>query len=269
MREDAACDNLTRVDTLATPLREASGIAASRSHPGILWVHNDGGNENVVFAIDTAGHVNGRVHLLTQETGMDWEDIAVSDCGDRDCIYLADIGDNLANRSTVRILRLHEPDPRTDSVAQITGIFHLRYPDGPHDAEAMFVLPGGRVFVITKGRNGPVALFAYPGQLRADTVTLRHIQDFTPGLVQLPLMATGAAASADGRRIAIRSYSELRFYRPGGGDSLIPVSSPVSLASLLEFQGEGIALAPSGSAFLVGEVGFDTVPPHLSRLTCR
>jgi len=37
-------------------LNEASGLAASRRNPNILWTHNDSGDENRVFAIDANGN---------------------------------------------------------------------------------------------------------------------------------------------------------------------------------------------------------------------
>src|SRR5690606_13009846 len=87
----------------------------------------------------------------------DLEDIAISDCDGKDCLYVADIGDNAARRPFVRILRFPEPDP--DQVDSVTAeIFPMRYPGGPRDAEAIFVLPGERLFVITKGRSAAVAL---------------------------------------------------------------------------------------------------------------
>jgi hypothetical protein len=273
---DITCSAPLRVDTLPAVLSEASGVAASRSHYGTLWVHNDAGSDADLFAIDTLAHLRAAVRInLPSVSGMDFEDIAIAPCGEgkaerADCIYLADIGDNYAQRDFIRVLRFPEPDPAADTLTAEPVIFAMRYPTRSHDAEAIFILPGGRLFVVTKGRNAPVALFAYPGALRADTVTLRHVQDFTPGIVQFPEMVTAAAASADGSRVAIRTYAYLHFYRPGTGDSLISLQpDTIPLAGAGEFQGEGLALTPDGNVFLVGERSLDRTPPPLSRLTCR
>ena len=40
-----------------TPLSEASGLAASRSHHGIFWTHNDSGGGSEVFGIDRARNI--------------------------------------------------------------------------------------------------------------------------------------------------------------------------------------------------------------------
>ena len=44
-------------------LDEASGIAASRNNPGVLWTENDSGNAAVVYAIDPQGRNLGAYAL--------------------------------------------------------------------------------------------------------------------------------------------------------------------------------------------------------------
>src|SRR6266567_2818560 len=55
-------------------LTEASGVAASRNNPNVLWTHNDSGHPGQVFAIDTQGRL-----LATDTTpgNTDNEDIAI------------------------------------------------------------------------------------------------------------------------------------------------------------------------------------------------
>ena len=38
---------------------ECSGVAASLKQPGVLWVHNDSGNEPVIYAITAEGKTRG------------------------------------------------------------------------------------------------------------------------------------------------------------------------------------------------------------------
>jgi hypothetical protein len=265
---DAACSDFVHVATLPRILNEASGIAFSHSRPGILWTHNDGSDPDVIFALDTLGRIVQTVRIETGFNQRDLEDIAVSSCGDHDCIYVADIGDNFAKRNFVRILRVDEPASPADSVLA-PRIFPFRYPDGPHDAEAMFILPGERVFVITKGRNAPVALYRYPGPLRADTVTLEHVQKLSSGLAQLPDMVTAASATPRGDLIAVRTYSRLNLYTLSPDDLLHPATPlPTSLAAAHEAQGEGVTIDGQGRVFLVGEQGLEREPAPLSKLRC-
>jgi glucose/arabinose dehydrogenase len=145
-------------------LVEASGIAVSRRVPGRLWMHNDGSGEPVLFALDTRGSVTGKVSL-SGATVEDWEAVAVGPCPAGSCVYVADIGDNDARRTRITICRLPEPSAGDESVA-VKDVFHATYPDGAHDAEALLITADGRMFVVTKGDAGPVALYRFPQELR-------------------------------------------------------------------------------------------------------
>jgi hypothetical protein len=271
---EAPCDSAVAIASLPTALNEASGAAFSRAHPDLIWTHNDSGTEPYLYAVDTLGAMVHRVAVdepADPENIRDWEDIATAACADGSCIYIADIGDNAATRTVARIVRLREPDidGRPRAAAADVRVFPFRYPDGPRDAEAIFVLPGERVHIVTKGRSGPVALFRYPGQLRDDTVTLEHVRDLTPGLVQLPDQVTGAAVAQDGRNVLIRTYSYLMRYEIGSDGSVAENGTRASLASAGEPQGEAIAWRADGAVFLLGEKGFDRESGVLARLSCR
>ncbi len=131
---------------------ETSGLAMGRRTRGVLWSHNDSGNDAVLFAMDVAGAVRGRVSVPMRM--RDWEDVSAGRCPAGDCLYLADIGDNGARRPHVAVLRV--PEPRVnDSTTLAPEVFTVTYPDGPHNAEAMFVI-GADAFIITKDRVGSV-----------------------------------------------------------------------------------------------------------------
>ena len=55
---------------------EASGLAVSRRDPGLLWSHNDSGSAAVLFALDTAGTMRGRVRVPVKT--RDWEDVSAA-----------------------------------------------------------------------------------------------------------------------------------------------------------------------------------------------
>src|SRR5262245_31146252 len=125
---------------------ESSGLAVSRRTPGVLWTHNDSGSEAVLFAIDTAGRVRGRVRVPVRT--RDWEDVSAGSCPSGDCLYIADIGDNRQSRGRVQIYRVPEPAPE-DGHTAVPEIFEATYNDGPHNAEAMFVA-GSNLFIVTR-----------------------------------------------------------------------------------------------------------------------
>ena len=233
-------------------LPEASGLAASRHASTRLWAHNDSGRP-VLFALDRSGQVTGQVHL-TGAMVEDWEAIAVGPCGTGSCVYVGDIGDNDANRGRVTIYRLREPENPTGTAA-VSEVFHATYPDGAHDAETLLVAEG-RLYIVTKGETGPIAMYRFPAELKAGaTMRLERV-----GESSLPVDAdsriTDGSVSPDGRWIVLRSRSALKFYR---SSELLAgrwqVASSVDVRNLKEPQGEGIAFGLDGTIYLAGEGG--------------
>ena len=96
-------------DVTEIELQEISGIIASRKNHDVLWVHEDGPQTSVV-AINTSGRLLGTLTLTGVQT-VDWEDIAIGPgpVAGVDYLYIADIGDNLAERSSITIYRVPEP----------------------------------------------------------------------------------------------------------------------------------------------------------------
>jgi hypothetical protein len=240
---------------LADEIPEASGAAVSRAYPGVIWTHNDSGGTTELFAIDATGRLIGTRRVDGAEN-VDWEDLSIGPCAGGDCIYIADIGDNEGQRTSIDIYRLAEPDPRAAGPV-VADRFSMRYPDGPRDAEALFVLPPERVFVVTRGRGAPVAIYEYPGPLSGGTtVELRPVRTLTSGPVPRDDQVTAADASADGAWIALRTYTSILLYRTRAlmseGD---PTPVRVSLDALTEVQGEGLAIGSNGALVLVGEGG--------------
>ena len=120
-------------------LPEASGVAVSRRSPGRLWAHNDSGDA-VLVALDTGGSVTGRVRVSGVKVD-DWEAVAVGACPGGSCIYIADIGDNDADRKRITIHRV--PEPSTEDSVAVKDTFHATYPDGAQDAETLIVAQDG------------------------------------------------------------------------------------------------------------------------------
>ena len=209
---------------------EASGLAVSRRNPGVLWSHNDSGNATVLYALDTAGTLIGRV--LVPIRTHDWEDISAARCGLNDCLFLADIGNNKGARQRVQIYRLPEPAPGDTKTAP-PEIFNATYADGPHDAEALFVV-GADLFIVTKDRLG--------GVYRSTLSSSRELTFQRIG--QLGLAAvTDAETSRDGKSVVVRTAHEAVLYRT---DDLIRGRNVpylrIPIGGLREAQGEGVAL---------------------------
>src|SRR5690606_11546671 len=100
-----------RVRTIASEeLTEASGLVASRAHPGVLWLHNDSGDGPRLFALTEQGALLGEVTIEGAQA-HDWEDIALGSGPEagKSYLYIADTGDNGASRDDVQIYRVEEP----------------------------------------------------------------------------------------------------------------------------------------------------------------
>ena len=263
----AACDKYSRGVAWGVVsidgLQEASGIAASRRNPGVLWVHNDG-SSGAVHAVG----VNG-AHLATFFLGRavsDTEDIAVGPGPVAGVSYLY-VGDSGGKRRDVQILRIPEPivDPgRTGSPIStfFSGVdaFTVSYPDGKHDAESLMVDPSSReVFIVTKQGGGARVYRAnlnnvFPGsQVQWGFVT------------SLPFAnASGGDISADGTQIVLRREDFVQTWERFNGEWIgttlsrsgtgIPVIGPP-----LEPNGEGIALLPNGAGYVTISEGANPV----------
>jgi len=240
--------NLARKDLL-----EISGVAASRSNPGILYIHNDSGNASQVYLTDATGVDKGTL-TLTTVGNRDWEDIAVGPgpVAGINYIYVADIGDNKSIYSSVFIYRFPEPDlaaktlPYTADITNVD-VIELKYPDGPCNAETLMVDPLTKdIYIASKESNlSKIYVARYPQSTTTTTV-------LSP-LVQLYFnKATSGDISPDGTEILLRS-NELIWYwklKPGTSISDGVLTQPqVAPYANNEPQGEGIGFAADGSGY--------------------
>lgn len=247
--------------------RESSGLALGRDRPGLLWTHNDRGNEPELYAVDTGGLLVQTVRL--PEAAVDWEDIEVAACPGGSCLYVGDIGDNDSLRDHITIYRLPEPAEGALGAADIVAL-RARYPEGPRDAESLFVLPSGDIFIVTKGRDTAITLYRLPAPHSPDAIaTLEHVSELFPQPVDTDDRVSAATASSDGSRVGIRSYRRLYLY-----DAAALVSGATSrpeiidLAPLGEAQGEGVALDDDDTVWLSSEAANRRSFPLLNRLQC-
>jgi hypothetical protein len=234
----------TVIDRALLPdVPEASGLAASRRYSQLLWTHNDSGNDAVLFAIDTSGVARGRVRVPSRL--RDWEDISAAPCISGDCLYIGDIGDNSLARRNIQILVIPEPDP-TDAQTARPDTYTVTYADGPHNAEAMFIV-GGRLFIVTRDRVG--GLYASATPLGGNhTVMLQRLSEL--GLVEV----TDAEASPDAAAVAVRTSEEVVLYQTADlvrGE--ITPRARIPIDGLREPQGEAVAPGENGMLYLAGE----------------
>lgn len=254
-------------------VNESSGLAASRSNPGIYWTHNDSGDGPLVYAFDATGESRG-VFRVAGAQARDWEDMALGPGpqAGQSYLYLGDIGDNEKSRAEIVVYRVAEPklaatdktssktNPRTTARADA---IRLRYPDGKFDAETLLVHPTtGNLYIITKVmlKNATVYEAAAP-LVAGKVISMKRIGEIkVPSLMGGVL--TGGSISPDGRRIALCDYLQ-------GYEAVLPPSSrnfndiwkqTVTGFSLGQReQGEAITYRADGKALLATSEG--TRPP--------
>lgn len=266
----AICGRLRTVVTgrLAAPeATEISGLIASATQPGVLWAHNDSGDRARIFALRSNGSLIASLDVPGAEA-TDWEDIAVGPGG---ALLLGDIGDNNSVRKDIDIYRVREPrlvgGPSTTAAATR---LRLTYPDGAHDAETLLADPRtGEVVVVTKrldGRSG-VYVTRAPARDKPGEAVLRHAGDLRLGLAGL---ATAGDVSADGRTVAIRTYTALYAWarKPGASLAATLKRKPCVGSAQLgrEGQGESLALNRDGRSFFTLAEGAEAA---LRRFTAR
>ncbi len=153
-------------------------------------------------------------------------------------VWVADIGDNAAGRSSVAIARV--PVGRGERTVHPT-TYELTYPDGATDAETLLRDPtSGRLYIASKNVFGGV-LYAVPEHLDASGPNrMRSIGRVLP-------VATDGAFFPDGEHVVIRNYTTAVVY---DWPSLQPVGS-FRLPS--QRQGEGIGVAADGKVYVSSE----------------
>jgi hypothetical protein len=240
-------------------LAEASGVAPSERHPGILWSIGDSGNPPELLATDSTGRLRARVRI-PGVTNRDWEEVALGPCPTGRCVYIADTGDNAEQRDTVTLLRFPEPSLEATSARGVE-VLHFRYPDAPHDVEAMGILPTGDALLVTKGRRGGVLVFRVPAHAWSTPyrLTVATRTDSLPIAANLGMgrAVTGMALSRDGRRAMVRTYRDLYPFAVDPTTGRFSAPSPMRACTILglEPQGEGIAWRDSRTLWVTSERG--------------
>ncbi|MDA2979145.1 MAG: hypothetical protein O3B42_05210 [Actinomycetota bacterium] len=236
-----------------TDLTEASGLAVSRTTPGVLWSHNDSRDGPRLYAFRSDGTDLG-VFDVPGGFAFDWEDMAAGPDanGQGNFLYMGDIGDNFDIREGVIALhRVEDLDPAsmTDRFPHSDPIA-LEYPEGNHDAEALFIDPiDPSVYIITKSRDQALV---YRGSIEVNGARTR-----------LELMATlflgaevsGADISPDGSVIALRGYRTVWMWTRSEGQTIAQAlaAEPCEGQSPTETQGESIAFDTNYSYWTVSE----------------
>jgi hypothetical protein len=247
-------------------IKEASGIAASKKNPGVLWTHNDAGDKNHIFAMNGNGKHLG-VFVLENCEARDWEDIATGPgpTAGNDYIYVGNIGDNDTVYDLKYVYRCVEPvvlptqSPKTDTIREID-ILKFRFPDGKWNAEALMVDPLTKDYYIISKResNARVYRAQYPQPI--STVDTLECVDT---LAQTYIVAADISSSGD--EIIMKNDDSVYYWKIAAGETIKKTlsRSPVTISYTKEPQGEGLTWDANANGYFTISEEKDDIDCHL------
>lgn len=234
-----------------TRLKEVSGMVKSLRFPGHFWVHNDSGDDPVIYRVNDSLQIVQEV-VLEGAQNLDWEDVAICDYKGEFVLFIGDIGDNLALRNSVSIYLINEPESDMTTV-EVNRKIELNYEDGARDAEMLLVdFSADEIVVVTK-RDIPSRVYSFALGSKEEKGILSYV-----GNLKLPndshweakdlYRITGGDSSSNGA-IVLKNYQGVFYYKSQFGRSIkdrLVNDIPVELQYKIELQGEAIALDRGG-----------------------
>jgi len=271
-----------------TFVSEASGLEVASSGES-LYLINDSGDSGRFFLAGTDGGQTRAVGIRGPDP-TDTEDMTLGRCPDDAgrCLFFADIGDNEARRTSVKIVVVREQASFPPEVTPERR-FRVRYPDGPRDAESLAIHPNGDLFILTKMpdyaalRVSPSALYRIPySDWAPDGVSELVAEPF--GELDLTAissdpfsgsLATGMDISDDGARLLVLTYMNAFEFDvdlsagsfPGVVDMVEGEDYREIALQTLEQQ-ESIAYLPSGDGFLYTTESGSSDGSPIMRVSC-
>lgn len=235
-------------------IEESSGAVASNSFEGCFWTMNDSGNEPELFLFHGASGRLISTLKIADLKNKDWESMDVfRDVQGQSKIIIADIGDNLQIRSTVKAYEFLEPDTSTvDTSMAINTItpnidsIEFTYSEGPKDVESFFVDPVDKAWYFISKRDDMNGLYQLIPDSDPDVDTAQLVGQLSMYL------ATGVDCKvfgADSAHIVLRNYERVLLWPRHRSASVIETMAKEPLLVRYgdrEPQGEAVWFWPNG-----------------------
>lgn len=183
---------LTEITILPDLILETSGLAYFDEQ---LWTHNDGGNEDKIYQIDTITGEVLQTIIIANSENVDWEDMAQ----DATHLYLGDFGNNPGNRTDLKIYKF--PKSQLANGIATAEVIEFSYEDqtdftlapnnNDYDCEAFFFYNDSLHLFSKNWVDQKTRHYVIPSQSGIYTAEMREVMN-TQGLV------TGADISEDG-----------------------------------------------------------------------
>lgn len=189
-----------KIANLDKQIFETSGLVYFN---GSLWTHNDSGNENAIYKLDTKGNILKKV-LIANAVNADWEDITQ----DEENIFIGDFGNNGGNRKDLKILIVSKKDLESKESVQAQ-IINFNYTDQKYfsnkyykhnfDCEAMVCIKDN-LYLFTKNhldkKTKVYSLNKYSKDQTAELIDSFNVK----------LLVTGASYNKQTGEIALIGY---------------------------------------------------------------
>lgn len=241
----------TSQGALPSQVPECSGIDFYNN--STIWIHNDANSfDTHLYAIDSSGALVRSVNI-TNAYNVDWEDLT-HDAGYH-FMYIGDFGNNLYNRTNLRIYRVPYNSLLTSTSVAASAI-NFSFPDQTQfpatwtnfDMEA-FIHYRGMLYLFSKASGaaaGYTKLYSLPdtsGTYVATLIDSFYVQD----------RITGADINEDSSSVAIISNENIRVFRNWTGNNFF-----TGTYTMLSFSGgvthkEGISFMDDNHIYLVDE----------------
>lgn len=245
---------------------EISGMAASHRYADHFWCHNDSGDKARLFLINLKGELMHTLYLENAKN-RDWEDIAVykDPSSGKSTLYVADIGDNIAQYDYGQIYILEEPNlnlSEQEIKIQSYQTLTFTYPDGPRDAESLMVDPANRDIYIISKREKNVGLFKISYPYPKEKIVAKKVTD-----LPYTYIVAGDIAS-DRSAVVIKDYNSVYHFSLVKDQKIEEalLAKPYLPPYIREPQGESICWSTdSKSFFTLSEESLGKIQPVLYR----
>ena len=228
---------------------ESSGLACSRTTPGLFWTHNDSGDDARIYLFDSQGRDLGSTQLRGV-FAFDWEDIFSFTENGKSYLMICDVGNNGRAAGVQPIYLIEEPaiDPErgvTQDAVSVVQEIHVAYEDDHRDCEAVAIDPTTKTILFaTKKKKDGCLVYAleWPESNPKRAFAARRIASLDIAT------ATAMDISPDGLRAVVLTYRDAYEYvREASEDWSAGFSRPARQIVMPErIQGESICYGPDG-----------------------
>lgn len=209
-------------------IQESSGIVTSQRFEGVYWTLNDSGNPATLYATKLNGELIAEIAVRGSKN-FDWEALGI-DSENR--LWIGEIGNNSRLRQDLKVMVIEEPDPFTETEAEVIASYPYQYPNENVDAEGLFIA-GGIPYIVSKERERAV-LYRFPTLEPDVKQVLVRVGEFAGAK-----FVTGAGLSEDGTRLAVCTYDALWVYS-GPSDNLAEMLQDTPWHLSHDFSGEAV-----------------------------